>query len=362
MSGKNRLTGIDLLRGLAIYAVIILHMDEPLTVYPYGWATILEFSKFAVPFFLSASFYLSFLKFYSSQKPFKFQARAIRLLVPYGIWSSLYLAYKGLKYIADGETDQIATLLQDPIGLIFCGGAAFHLYFLPLLMIGTVLVQILHFLPKRDINIYLLIGLFIISLAAYQGLIASGNQFNNAQRAAFLTMLNNISPSLNNNILVRLPMVALAWTIRCLPYVILAMIWHHPKVQSRKIEFQTWQLTLVAILFITINLVGTHVLPAAVYEVGRGYLGLTFALMASHILQGNDWIRSLGLASFGIYLSHLILVESFYIGINRVYPAFLSDVSSPVLLFCSGLILLGCWWLTNLVKRRELVALFLLGT
>ena len=362
MSSKNRLTGIDLLRGLAIYAVVVLHSDEPLTVFPHGWATILEFSKFAVPFFLATSFYLSFLKFYSSQKPFRLQTRAMRLLIPYGIWSSIYLCYKGLKYLANGEAGKITTLLQDPIGLIFCGGAAFHLYFLPLLMIGTILIKFVYLLPRRNINFYLLVGLFIVTLAGYQGLLATGNEFNNAQGAAFLTVLNNLSPTLRTNSLVRLPMVALAWAIRCLPYILFAMICTHPKVQNRPLVFQWWQLPLVGILFIAVNLVGIHILPAAVYELGRGYLGLMVALVVSNVLYDKDWIHELGFASFGIYLSHLLLIESFYIVINRVYPAFLSNTSSLTLLICSGLILLGCWWLTNLVKQREKVALFLFGT
>lgn len=361
MSGKNRLTGVDLLRGLAIYAVIVLHSDEPLTASPLGWATILEFSKFAVPFFLAASFYLSFLKFYTTQKPFQLQSRAMRLLIPYGIWSAIYLGYKALKYLVDGEADKIATLLQDSIGIIFCGGAAFHLYFLPLLMIGTVLVKLIYLLPRREINFYLLVGLFIVTLAGYQGLLTSGNEFNNAQGAAFLTMLNSISPALTNNILVRLPAVALAWVIRCLPYILLAMIWSHPKLQSWQFEFRQWHLLGAIALFIAINLVGIHILPAAVYELGRGYVGLLLALAVSHVLEETPWIQDLGVASFGIYLSHLLFVESFYIIINRVYPTFLSSVSSLILLICSGLILLVCWWLTNLAKQRKMMASFLLG-
>ncbi|MCM1984903.1 acyltransferase family protein [Lyngbya confervoides] len=362
MSEKNRLTGIDLLRGLAIYAVIVLHSDEPLTLSPYGWNSILEFSKFAVPFFLAASFYLSFLKFYTAQKPFQLRVRAMRLLIPYGIWSGVYLGYKGLKYLLDGEADKIATIVQDPVGIIFCGGAAFHLYFLPLLMMGTVLVKLIYLLPRRDISIYLLVGLFIVSLAGYQALLASGNEFNNAQGAAFLTMLDNISPALRNNILLRLLLVALAWTIRCLPYILLAMVWTHPKVQSRRLGFQKWQVSVAFFIFITVNLGGIYILPGSMYELGRGYTGLMLALMISQILQGNVWIQDLGVCSFGIYLSHLFFVESFYIVINRVYPAFLSSASSFTLLICSGLILLVCWWFTNLVKQKKLAAPFLLGT
>lgn len=358
MSGKNRLLGIDLLRGIAIYAVIVLHSDEPLTASPYGWSIILEFSKFAVPFFLSASFYFAFTKFYTTRKPFQLQHRAMRLLVPYLIWSGIYIGYKGLKYWVDGDTDKLLTLLQDPVGIIFCGGAAFHLYFLPLLMTGTIIVSLIHLLPHREVNFYVLISLFIITLVSYQALLASGNEFNNAQGAAFLTLLNGVP----DGSWVRLPMVFIAWSVRCLPYILLAMIGTHPVLQRQQLSFRRWQLPAAIALFITINLVGIYVLPAAVYELGRGYSGLILAIVLSQVLRESDWIQDLGLCSFGIYLSHLLFVESFYIVVNRIYPTFLSGASSLTLLVCAALILLVCWGLTNLLKQRKMTASFLLGT
>ena len=87
---KTRLTGVDLFRGIAVLAVIILHSDEGISTSPQGWETILEFSGFAVPFFLAASFYLAFTKIYVNKGNFVLKERLVRLLTPYLFWTIFF--------------------------------------------------------------------------------------------------------------------------------------------------------------------------------------------------------------------------------------------------------------------------------
>ena len=150
MEKKLRLTGVDMFRGIAVYAVVILHSDEGISVHPPIWEFIVKFSNFAVPFFLATSFYLAIKKLYISGSKYKLKPRLSRLLIPYGFWTLVYLLYKALKYLVDNELDRLNSLFQDPVALIFLGGAAFHLYFLPLLFAGTINVKISELLIKNN--------------------------------------------------------------------------------------------------------------------------------------------------------------------------------------------------------------------
>lgn len=83
MEQKPRLIGIDLLRGIAIYAVVILHLDEVILERHPSWTVITQFASFAVPFFLAASFYLSGDRLYVSDRPYNLELRLARVLVSY---------------------------------------------------------------------------------------------------------------------------------------------------------------------------------------------------------------------------------------------------------------------------------------
>lgn len=357
MPPKIRWVGLDLLRGVAIYAVIVLHSDETIANNPWGWSSVLEFSKFAVPFFLATAFYLNFQKIYSQSTSFPLGSRLLRLLIPYGIWSGIYLLYKVAKYGVEGDFSRISQIFQDPFALIFTGGAAFHLYFLPLLMAGTILVGGLAPWTRR-IPIGLLGAFVLLSLGGYQWLLASGNEFNNGQGMAFSELLTG---SLQENALIRAIAVFAAWVIRCCPYVAIAMVLNHPVVAKRFPPFNQAYLIVALLAFFCINAWGLQTLPAALYEIGRGYITLAVAILISQSLKYQNWIQSLGNCSFGIYLGHLILVEATYIILARLTPDWIATISTVSLLTIAFLVLLSSWGITYLLRRVPQVSKILFG-
>lgn len=361
MVKKQRLTGIDLLRGLAIYAVVILHSDEGILVKPMGWAAILQFSSFAVPFFLATSFYLIINKLYVSGSQFPWKTRLTRLLIPYGFWSFVYLLQKSIKYLSKHEIDKLIHLFQDPVSLIFFGGSAFHLYFLPLLLSGTVLIKTVEFLIKRNFKLTTLILGLLVSTFIYEILLLTGNSFQIGSSIAFQTLIENTIPSGNQNPILRLFLGELALIIRCLPYIFMAMVLNHHSISKKLLYFSSSSTVVLGFIFVSINIYGNLFVPEALYEVASGYTALLFAISLSTNLKENGIIANLGSCSFGIYLLHLLLVEVFQSLGNKFYAVTKIPVSTLTLLTTSILIFLLSWVATYLLMKKKSVAKFMFG-
>lgn len=364
MGGKPRLTGIDFFRGVAVFAVVLLHSDEGITVVPPLWTPILEFSAFAVPFFLAVSFYLAINKIYVTVGKYDLQSRLIRLLYPYLTWTLMYLGYKVFKYLIQNESENIAKLIQDPVSILFFGGAAFHLYFLPLLASGTLIVKIFSLVleRKRQIKVQYLIGLCILSFVLYELIIISGNSFDIGGGMAFQEWAGK--NLLEENQLLRIFLVELAWWIRCLPYILVSALLVHPAFKT-KIHDQLnnfYVLLFLCISFVIVNLFGANFLPASVYEVSRGYLGLLSGISLSQYLSPSPLLTSVSLCSFGIYLSHLLFVEALQIIETRLYNGVILRASTPGLILFALLAFAISWIATHLMMQRKSVARLIFGS
>jgi surface polysaccharide O-acyltransferase-like enzyme len=361
MKKSSRLAGIDLFRGIAVYAVIILHSDEGVLNLPTHWKQIINFAGFAVPFFLATSFYLTINGLYINSSFYSLSSRLIRLLIPYTFWSGLYLLYKATKYIINNEFYQLNSLFQDRISLIFFGGAAFHLYFLPLLLSGTLLVKLPEYLIKKQVTLKVIFLLCILSFVIYEFMLSSGNSFQiGSTNMAFQPLLNNIFPDGKQNTLLRLIFVEIAWMLRCLPYIFTAMLLNHPLIR-RFFKPNPYSQLILGLTFLLLNLFNFNHVCVSIYEVVRGYTTLILAISISGYLKTNSLIENLGLCSFGIYLIHLLFVEVFQMIENKLYHNYLTQVSTLALLGISIITFFISWIVVFLLMKNKTISKLMFG-
>jgi len=320
---------------------------------PSTWLKIADFAYFCVPFFLAAAFYLAIKKLYESQRIYPLGSRLTRLLIPYGVWSFTYLLYKCARSIFAGDIERVWGLFQDPLSLIFFGGGSFHLYFLPLLAIGTFLVKVVESLIARKISLKQIGLLTLISLLIYEIVLVTGNDFQPASNVAFEPLLGAVFPGGNSNPVLRWLLVELVWAIRCLPYIMVAVLLSHPAINKPWLNLVSKQPVWWLLLFIGFNLFGANVLPEAISEIAKGYTALVAAIAISSLLKENALIRNIGLCSFGIYLIHIFFVEVFQSVIIRLYPSYSSNASTAILLLATTLVFLASWLTTNLLLKQK---------
>ncbi len=362
MSTIRRWYGLDLFRGFAIYAVILLHADEGVTQAPDGWNGLVQFSGFAVPFFLAASFFLAIKKLLSSEQPYPLKDRIHRLIIPYAFWTLLYLVYKTSKYIIDNDLEKLSKLFEDPVGIIFFGSAAFHLYFIPLLITGTFLLKVFDLIKIKVISSFQVFSLWLISVVLYQTLLSTHNEFNLATLSALEPALKSVSEELSVFLPVRLLAVGLAWTLRCSPYLFSAILIHRSKaIHNRLVQPNRVQAEIIILAFFLVNGAGHLILPTAIHEILRGYLAVLAAIALSTFLKEIPIIVSVGVASFGIYLMHLIILEGFQIVSNRLDILDLSRPSLSILLLITTLSFIITWLLTVYFIRFKHLSKLLFG-
>ncbi|MEO1670286.1 MAG: acyltransferase family protein [Cyanobacteria bacterium J06631_2] len=334
---QPRLTGIDLFRGLAIFAVILLHSDEGITVTSGSWSYLLNFAKFAVPFFLATSFWLAVGKSLQSLK-YSFEQRIIKLIRSYLLWSGVYLLYRMSKYILLSEPEQLQRLQANRWGIIFTGDAFFHLYFLPLLILGIILLSFLPVERLLSCKIGQVIALSLGSIALYQLLILLDSSWG----------LQNYSSWQG------VGFTWLIWIIRSGAYIAIALALSHQKVRSYLGHSTQSKVCLWLGIFLVINQIDGTWLPLALQELVRGYSTLILAIFCSRYrFCCQHWVQSLSQCSFGIYLVHLLLVEGGQILENRLLPTAFR-VNTPNLLLFTLTCLLASWWLVATLSYRPL--------
>lgn len=363
MSQKDRLVGIDLWKGIAAFAVVFIHSPNSI----FGSNNLLTlklgaFFNFAVPFFLVTSFYLSAYKYHSAHKNISIRARLKFLFIPYIVWSSIYLIMRTFKHFSTSDYSKIHELFSDPVALIFFGSSAVQLYFIPLLLVGTVVHKLVcYFVQRKSITIRQLFVFLIITTSIYNWSLYSGNDFQLDGGFAFTNIANLITPSLNSNYVFRLLFVFIAWSIRCLPYIIVAIIISKLNIDNPYIFKGRNKRILLSIIFILLNLqksFGLTILPGF-REISIALVSLILAINLSYIIKNNNQIHNLGMCSFGIYLIHHSIVEL----VQPVLSKYFLDISNSTILVlsCAIISFLASWLIVFFLRKNAKIRPILFG-
>ncbi|WP_289501180.1 acyltransferase [Gloeocapsopsis sp. IPPAS B-1203] len=348
MNQKKRLLGIDLCRGIAAYAVILVHSgDETWGVPVDPWADYFRLSfYFAVPFFLITSFYFIACKPNTGFSPNFWKSRLERLVIPYLIWSLIYLVLRLVFFWKANQSERLNQLTQDPLSLVFFGGTSFHLYFLPLLFVGSFLIFFIKYFLNQPFKTKQLIIFSILSIIVYELVIVPGD---------------TIQASTDINPLIRLVLVYAVWVLKCLPYFLTAIILRCIFL----IKGDSWlfsrksSIVLVAIFFIT-TIMGRLVLPVTLRDLIVAHSLFLFGISVSQYIKGNKQIvANLGLCAFGIYLIHPILMNfaKLFFSLFGV----IEQVTISSLLIISVTTFLLSWIVVALMLQHKWSAKYLFG-
>lgn len=361
MSETHRAAGIDLCRGLAAFAVILVHSGDETWGVPISDRAI-QFRYlfyFAVPFFLAASFFFS-----TKRTPLKidrvfWQKKFQRIVLPYLCWSLLYVVTKLAIAFVTQETAQMRQLVADPVAVIFMGAASYHLYFLPLLLVGMTLLYLANYLSQVKYSIFLLSFLATVSISLYQLLMISKNDFNLDSYDAFVQLF----PAANwDNILAqvwRCILVNLAWLIRCLPYFAIALLLQAILRKDTQWLDRPANVTAIFGFFLLVDILGAKYLPNAVSELLIAYSLLLFGIAVSKHISNSSLITNLGLCSFGIYLIHPLVKSIVEILLTKTIPQVTQSVSITSMLIYSSSSFLLSWLAISLIQKNKLIAKYI---
>ncbi|MBI3342386.1 acyltransferase [Candidatus Curtissbacteria bacterium] len=171
----KRIAAIDILKALAIIAVILIHTTSVSFNYV-KLASIQnllifdQFLRFSVPLFVATSGYLLAIKYLNQNLKLSefFQKRALKLLPSYLVWTAIIYIY--LHYFTH-EPQQHYSLFE----IIFLGRADYHLYFVPMLFQLYLLFPVILYLYKKN-RAATILGTLIIQLSVIAFSLAIRNQ------------------------------------------------------------------------------------------------------------------------------------------------------------------------------------------
>lgn len=362
MYKADRLTGIDLCRGLAAFAVVLVHSGDQTWGIPISPSAIqfTSWFNFAVPFFLAASFYFTTTKSALNISPNFWQKKFKRLIVPYLVWTAFYIILKSIIFLTANDYQQLWQLLADPTAIIFFGRASYHLYFIPLLFVGSSWLYATKYLIRLRHSILSTSILSAFSIVIYQVVLDTNNNFNLGSYKAFPELLNLIPTDNLMYLLWRVILVIISWLLKCLPYFLVAIIIN----QLLRSKYYKWinhnstQIILL-LIFLLFNIGGDALAPTVIREIIVAYSLLLFGISISQHLRNNQLINNLGLYSFGIYLIHPFVKSIVEIILVNILPQVTQSVSiiSISVYAISSFVL--SWSLISFISKHKLLARYI---
>ncbi len=345
---NKRLLGIDLFRGVAAYGVVLIHGLGEIPRDGNALVITNSFLVFCVPFFLITSFYFSYTSILEKHTKIYLKNRIKRIIFPYFGWTIIYLFARLIGWLI-GNKESFNRLVSDPINIILFGASGVQLYFMPMLFFGVMVAIPITKTLKNIKNHLWLFLYFLLSICLYKLMVQTGNDFVLGDGIAFKQLID-IS-SLSNTWLfqfMRLILVVLAWTIKCIPYIIFSIILNNP--QSQKILHnyiyagrETNSRVLLVLFFIPLFSVTIFIYNIQAFSLFIPYISLVYAILISGLISKNAAIslisKKLGYFSFGIYLAHALITAGFMPVMVKLYPKVLSFQLSPLLLIMSSAVI-----------------------
>jgi peptidoglycan/LPS O-acetylase OafA/YrhL len=365
---QKKLLGVELSRGLSAYAVILVHSGDQSWGLPID-NTAIEFRLFfyfAVPFFLAVSFYFMTAKPEHVYSPKFWRSKVERILVPYAVWSAIFFVFRIIIFTLTKKPDRLQQMLQDPLSLIFFGGASVQLYFLPFLFTGFLLLLLIPLLEKWQIDTVGRLGvLTVLSIILYNALESSGNGFQLGETSiAFKTLASDSHIDLTKNPLVRLILVEVAWIVRCLPYLSIALILNKLHLNKRLFNVKFTVPLGLMILTVFCDTFGRMLLPVGLSEPLLAFSLLLFSIAISKYFRTSNvsnLIASVGACSFGIYLIHPFTMYLVKPLLSKVIPGIADHVSIFSMLIFSLSSFVISWIIVAYLTRKKIVIKYLFG-
>jgi peptidoglycan/LPS O-acetylase OafA/YrhL len=365
---KNpKLLGIEFSRGLSAYAVVLVHSGDQSWGLPIDNEAIKFrlFFYFAVPFFLAVAFYFMTAKpelVYSAKF---WRSKVERILIPYAIWTTIFFISRVIIFALTKKADRLQQLLQDPLSIIFFGGASYHLYFLPLLLTGTLLVLLIPLLERYKISAFGLLIIAIIGTIIYTCLEISGNGFQLKDTSiAFESLVSNFKIDFEKYPLLRFILIEVAWVIRCLPYFSIALLLNKLKSNQKLFNTKTTVALILAVLFVFSNTLGKTFIPVGISELLLAFTLLLLGISISDYIRNDkigNIIANIGECSFGIYLIHPFVMYAVKPIISKIVPPLAGSISIFSMLAISIPCFLTSWMIVAYLTKTKLKTNYLFG-
>jgi peptidoglycan/LPS O-acetylase OafA/YrhL len=271
----------DLLRFLAVIGVVWLHVT-----YHGALAEWAELGRYAVPFFAASGVYLAYgsLRRHGHVSMLQYgQARFRRVYLVFLGWSVIYLGVRWANALLVSHRGTVHTTLID----FFWNGEAFHLWFLPFIFLATIGAFALAKLVRAAPWLRLPLALILFGLGLMLALYRVPEVVPQLGYAALLSYES-------------LPACFLALALA------LVEIRFNGTVDAPRLVFGS----LLVVLWLVGGLaLGMQDNRALATIAGFGFLLVSLGWSATERMQVIGYLGSI---SFGIYLVHLLFVETIY--------------------------------------------------
>jgi len=197
----------------------------------------------------------------------------------------------------------------------------------------------------------------IFSISIYQALFLTDNSFEMDSYIAFSDIIHLIPSGNWFYPIWRIILVYFAWSLRCLPYFLGAILINRLLENYQNKWLYSKQIIIsLAFIFYFMNTIGKRIalIPLTLNDLVIAYCLLLLGIFCSKYIKNNILIRNVGLCSFGIYLIHPFVKSAVEIVLNQFLPQFTNSVSIASMLVYSISTFLISWISIFILSKHKL--------